>query len=1590
VVAAAFSPDGKRLVTANDDGSGTLWDAVTGRKIDAVPPDAADSSKSNPFADSAKWKPFSPVHGQDGTVATAEESGSRAGFESASPFGPDGSWLLLESGGVWRPGKGIELPSVVDLNRGAAPPGRFHGDYYVMTSKGRLLAVDVAVGRAAPFGAPGDPIKSHEVFASLDRVVTVSAAGVAKIWRLKGAVEVAALTHPGSTVKPLLTTTTYRRKDTTCVIGDDSDGTEDIAIVTRGEDARARLWSGDGVLRAETRIGDDAATVSFASHGCRLVAQTPDSMRLMETITGREISDLRPNSGRVEWVRTDIAPDVMLLKSEGGQFDLYRQDTGRPLAHFAVERVGDTDFSDHYAAADNWLVALSKDRGALLIELASGSTSALAELAPEGNFEVALIGESRAVVSDDAGTVWLIDPRAAKVIGHLTEPRQVASTAGGVRNRYAAAADSSSGLSSKRSFVTAVGRQRIVVRAQARKPVLFDLDGRRVAELDVASLNPDSLAWGNVVTFSQVDRIALRSDDGMVSLWNGENGARIALSSDIGGSREISLVRDDASEARFAITVQDGSVIIIDALSGRMVGRRPNEQTAHIDWHRTDEKYVAAFSADGNSVEILEQATGKVVFAAPITNEDMSTLSLGGNLFSEATVSADGQTLAMHGGYAWSLWRLDPLRRVDLRPDDNVERIILGGDGHALVVRTNGGVELWRPADGSMLAKIRKGEGAENSPSLLSSEQKIDVRFIDEGRRILVLAGGKAAMFDASDGSPLGSAGLGRDVIVKVSTDRRGRFLQTISAAGAIRIVRIDSKGGILTLKEGTSEDSKAASRSSGDGAARPAFSADGKRLIIGSTLGSRVLDIATGKQLASDVVAIDPEASRMIMRSEGSLFETKSLDLVDIATGDIVVRLDLGATPRSGRRWSSLFGDRIAARAGDILFTVESDHTVRVWDLAAGKLDETRTIKLSAAATALATSSESSLLAIGTKDGKAILRHVGGDEGERTLGERTRAVNRLAFDPRGSRLLVGSDDGKVELVDVAASRSIAVLPVDVPSRAAHAFSPDGRRLAVMAAEVVLLIDAEGGTELARIPVAANDRDDIALSFSPDGTSLMVSAAYSGVRIVDGRTGAPVVTLPRSGDSFAPTFSPDGRRVLARVDDRRVAVWDIETARRLFDIAGATDLVLMSFSSDGQKIITVYQGGVLRVSRSADGEKLAETSDLGTVAEATLSPDGTRLYVRGRSSTRPRLIIAETGAEIAQLAHGGTPDFRQFSPDSRYLATHASDGMMRIFDAADGHQVVSFATNYFIASDWSLFSTASGLRLVERGTTTKLFRGDTGEEVARFRPESDLSSSSSYEATLLSSGGRRILMAGNGPPRLFDGSDGTLIAALEGHVEPVSRAVLARNGSRAVTWSGDGIARLWDAETGRLIVSYGATDQPVVGGDLSPSGNRLVLQIGKGPKKRGSDEQGTTLVLFDGNNGERLREAGEASGEAKLTVSPDGRSVVALDGNTLVWWSLEAHMRLARYEGVSSVRRRPVPCDRAQRPRGAGPCRCGGAAALSRRPCRQDRRERLRSASRPRAYRRRRWAAALGYGDRHAAARDPARRACARHRRHLA
>jgi WD40 repeat protein len=1491
ILKAGFSADGKRFVTTSDDASATVWDAVSGAKVATLP--ARDTDKG-------EWKPLAPVCDSSEDLVRDDEVLE----QTCTPFGPDGSWLLLQQGGLWRPGIGIERVSLGDLSNRASLAGQADGGNYVMTSKGKLLIIDVAKGRAVTLGAPNDRIKSYRVYSDLDRVVTVSAAGIAKIWHSKDGTEVATLVHPGSVIQPDPTLTKFAYEQGNCVaISPDSAAHQAIAIVTRSDDGRARLWNGDGALLAEMTV-PETPTLNFAYNDCRLVAQTRDGVRIIETITGHEIANLKLTNGSVESVQSDVAPGVLLVKTKAGDIDLYRESDGHALAHFALEKSGEMDFSQHFSVAGNWLLAATKNHEILLVDLAQGSSRVVSGLSPHGDFLLNQMNDPRLVLSDSNGAVWWIDAASGKIVAQTNDVLGDANSVNGATlNRYAETASSSP--LSPRSNVRVLGPDRVILWKGGQKSTLFDATGRRIAELDAALLDPDV----DLLATTHGDRLVMRSADGKVCLWNATNGASIALPAAMEPSRQISLVHDDDNKVEFLSIGDSGSLVQIDALSGHVVPSEPQADFADMPLTSGDKHYVAAFSSDGNAVELKDTANGKVLFSAPVDPDDGSLIvSAFSSVFSVAAPSNDRKLLLIRGS-DWSLWRLNPLRRNALGPTSETSRIVLGDD-RALIIRNSGAIELWRIGDGTKLNELRRPKGPAG-PRLGFQEEGLDVRFVDDGRHVVVLADGKVTLFDGVTGSPLGPVGLARDTVVKVSSSTRGSFIQTVSAAGAVRVVRVDGKSSVLTLKEAAP---RAATSTffSADRVMRPVFDAEGKRLIVGDNLTDlQVLDTDKGVQLVSGIRAIDPDASRIILKSASDDADGQSLDVVDVSTGNVSAKILLGAQSREDGFMRSFAPARLSARVGDRLFSVEADHTISVWDLAAGRLDSDALIKLPAAATAMVASPDSTLLVIGMVDGTVLVRHLASTEPDVNLGRRSRAVNRLAFDPTGAVLLVGSSDGNIELFDLKAARSIAVLPLNIRGPdSPHAFSPDGQRLAIVAADAVVLLDPKTGAAVTRIPIENRDHSLGLLRFAPDSATLMLYNSSRDAQFVDGRTGAPILRLPGSTtlDSFTleknfdPAFSPDGRRVLVRVDARHVAVWELSSAKQLFDIGGTSDLAQMSFSPDGRTILTVYQGGVLRVSRASDGGTITEVSDLGSVAEASLGPDGKRIFLRGKSGTRARLVAADTGAEVAQLSLDGTPDFSRFSADSRYLATHASDGQLRVFDAADGHQTSALALDYFINDEWQLFSTMAGPRLLEHGNVIKLFSGETGKELAGLQIQNNPVQASRYEGVLTSNKASRVLVAGNNEPRLFDGISGAQIAVLGGQSEFVTRATLSRDGSRVTTWSADGMARLWDAENGRLINSYGAADQPVVGGQLSATGNTLVLLIRTDPK------QDSKLVVFNGKDGSPAGELGTTNDRVKLDISPDEATVVASGQNSGVeWWSLPDHRRLGRYEGATAA-----------------------------------------------------------------------------------
>ena len=174
------------------------------------------------------------------------------------------------------------------------------------------------------------------------------------------------------------------------------------------------------------------------------------------------------------------------------------------------------------------------------------------------------------------------------------------------------------------------------------------------------------------------------------------------------------------------------------------------------------------------------------------------------------------------------------------------------------------------------------------------------------------------------------------------------------------------------------------------------AFSSDGQRLRVASSIGVWLYDVATSSEFAllpteSWVGAFSPDGTILALLPGGG-----TLKLWDVATKQNI------ATLQGHTDWVSSVS---FSPDGTILASGSEDNTVKLWDVA-------------------------------TKQNIA------------TLQGHTDWVNSVAFSPDGTLLASGSWDNTVKLWDVATHTNIATLRGHTDSVWAVSFSPDGTLLA--------------------------------------------------------------------------------------------------------------------------------------------------------------------------------------------------------------------------------------------------------------------------------------------------------------------------------------------------------------------------------------------------------------------------------------------------------------------------------------------------------------------------------------------------------------
>ena len=282
------------------------------------------------------------------------------------------------------------------------------------------------------------------------------------------------------------------------------------------------------------------------------------------------------------------------------------------------------------------------------------------------------------------------------------------------------------------------------------------------------------------------------------------------------------------------------------------------------------------------------------------------------------------------------------------------------------------------------------------------------------------------------------------------------------------------------------------------------AYSPDGTRLAVASSIGVWIYDAQTGEELS----LLAGEELSLLGHTYGVLSMSFSPD---------------GTTLASGGGWN--------------------DNTVRLWDVATATHKATLTGHTDWV-NSVSFSPDGTTLASGSRDNTVRLWDVATATHKATLTGHTDSVRSVSFSSDGTTLASGSGDDTVRLWDVATATHKATLTGHTSFVSSVSFSPDGTTLASGSGREVRLWDVATATHKATL---TGHTDSVrSVSFSPDGTTLASGSGDDTVRLWDVATATHKATLT-GHTSFVSSvsFSPDGTTLASGSGDGTVLLWTL-------------------------------------------------------------------------------------------------------------------------------------------------------------------------------------------------------------------------------------------------------------------------------------------------------------------------------------------------------------------------------------------------------------------------------------------------------------
>jgi RNA polymerase sigma factor (sigma-70 family) len=486
--------------------------------------------------------------------------------------------------------------------------------------------------------------------------------------------------------------------------------------------------------------------------------------------------------------------------------------------------------------------------------------------------------------------------------------------------------------------------------------------------------------------------------------------------------------------------------------------------------------------------------------------------------------SPDGRTLASGDGKVVRLWDAaggEERLRLSAAGDQQVESLAFSSDGRTLVSSgLDGAVRVWDLASGK---EVRRAEKQQNWPRC--------VALSPDGKTIASAGAEKRIrLWDAASGKEFPQVQEHQSAVWALAWAPDGQALLTGSSDMTLR------------LWGAAAGEERRVFRGHEHYVEFVAFSADGKHAASSGYMDCsvRVWDAATGKQLHK---LPEPSAGRFFAvafspdgRTVAAGGERGAVLLWDVETGKERKRL-----PTKERVWPQ----SLAYSPDGALLAMAGNKAVRLWDAASG--DERPPIEVPGGPGRLAFSPDGKSLVTGGDDKTVRLWELASGKLRWEGAGHTEQIFSVDCSPDGKTILSGGWDRTVRLWDAATGKELHCFRGHEESVRGVAFSPDGRRAASASEDNTALIWDVAGRIPAERPAAkpsARELDGLWRRLGDDDAA----AAY---RAVCALAAAPAEAAPFLKERLLTPPAVDAEKVarlIADLDSERFAERDRATA----------------------------------------------------------------------------------------------------------------------------------------------------------------------------------------------------------------------------------------------------------------------------------------------------------------------------------------------------------------------------------------------------------------------------------------------------------